>query len=1131
MNFTALTALGNTRAAGPSGGYSRLWLTQLLRIMRLMAICLFACALHVSANSHSQTITLKDKNLSLEKILHVVSAQTGFDIVCDYKLIQKAKTIDLDITNVPVAAFLTKVLSERHLDYAIERQTVVIKEKPVLQQQFFNDIIKASDPVTGIVIGEDGRPLSGANITVKGTKRGTTTNADGLFSIEANNGDVLIISSIGFTQRLVTINGNSIGNISMILAESKLDEVQIIAYGKTTQRLNPGNVSTIKSKDIESQNVQNPLLALAGRVPGVFISQSSGVANGGVKILIQGQNSIGKGNEPFYVIDGVPYTSQLNSRSSLMSPFLFGQSGVTESVPGNPLSFINPNDIESISVLKDADATAIYGSRAANGAILITTKRGKSGTQQIKVNAQWGIGDVTKKIKMLNTQQYLEMRNEAIKNDSITVQPFEADINGIWDTTRYTNWQDKLISNTANYTTISGSVSGGSNSFQYIFGGSYHSETSVFSKEFSDQKISGHFSLSSESENKKFHVQFTGNYMYDINKLPATDLTQISYQLAPTAPELYTPDGQINYVFDSTVGFSTFFQTPARILESKYANKTSNLIAGAQLRYTVFKNFELKTDLGYNALQSMESGISPFSIILPENRSFEQRGALFGNNRISSWSVEPQSTYKLIIGNHNAEFLLGASIQRSFNDGMKIYGYGQNSDEVLEDPKAAITTLVQGSLADRYKYFGFFGRINYNFSDKYILSLNARRDGTSRFGPENRFHTFGSIGGVWIFSKENFFKDISLISFGKIRGSYGTTGSDQIGNYSYLDNYIPYNTGVSYQGINSISSEKLNNPYLQWEETRKFQFGIELGLLKDIIFINASWFRNISSNQLLSYQLPVTTGFASIVRNFPAKVQNRGYEISISSNNIKRKSFNWTTSLNVTLPKNKLLEFPDFENSTFVNSLIIGQPLDNRRVFKSAGVNPETGLYQFMSADGKLTSSPDPIKDKTKIVKLSPDYYGGFQNTLTFKGFSLDFIFQFVKQLGGSLRYGDLNPGGYFINQPTYVLDRWQKPGDIKTVQKFTTGYNPAAAQAASYAVGSDLGYTNASYIRLKNLSFSWNIPATSIHQLGLKGVRIFTQCQNIITITKYEGLDPENASGFNLPPLRTITVGIEVNL
>jgi TonB-linked SusC/RagA family outer membrane protein len=1106
-------------------------------IMRITTLLILIAALHVSARTSAQKVTLSADNITFEEFFNQLKKQTGYSFLLKDGLIPADQKIAVHVNDVPLEQVLDQVLKPLSLSYKMDNKIVYILKAVPATLIPINNAFPPID-IHGQVTDSLGNPLAGASITVKGSRKGTQTDAKGNFILtNVNEKTTLIISYTGYSTRQFKINGSNDVTILLNKSNSPLDEVQIIAYGMVSKRLQTGNVSTVTSKAIEEQPVNNPLLALEGRVPGLFITQNTGVSGGGVTVRIQGQNSIVNGNDPLYVIDGVPYPSQMLSTTAFGGSILSGSGGpVLNGVPtgnGNPLNYINNDDIESIDVLKDADATAIYGSRAANGAILITTKKGKIGQTKVDINLQNGWGQVTRKLDLLNTQQYLQMRHEAFYNDALYdgANYFPPDPNYdydlfVWDTTRYTNWQKTLIGGTSQYTNINTSVSGGTGNTQFYVGGTYNFETSVFPGNSSDKKGSLNFSLNSVSANQKFRIQLSGSYLIDNNTLISQDLTSTAIILAPNSPPLYNADGSLNWMPNSS-GSSTWTNPLAYTLQP-YQNNTNNLISNAVLSYLILPGLEIKSSFGYNKLQTNEFTAAPLISVKPERRPISARNAGYSYSTISSWIIEPQAEYKKNIGNGKLNVLVGTTINQNNNQGLLLYGSGYNSDLVMENIQSASTVAIGSTVNSVYKYNALFGRINYNWQDKYIVDLTARRDGSSRFGSQNQFHNFGSVGGAWIFSQERFIKNnLPIFSFGKLRGSYGSTGSDQIGDYQYLNLYSPTSVGIPYQNTSGLTVNGLPNPYLQWELTKKLQVGLDLGFLKDKVLLAVNYVLNRSSNQLLSYALPNFTGFGGVLQNFPATVQNTDLEFALNITIIKTKNFNWSTSINLTIPQNKLVAFPNLATSTY-SYLVIGKPITIQRTYHFLGVDPGTGVYQFADSHGKPTSSPNYITDRNVFINTLPTFYGGIQNSFTYKGFELDFLFQFVKQIGVNYYFGNM-PGTAFANQPVSVLNSWQKPGDVVPIQRYNADFS--LYSPFSNATSSDAGYSDASYIRLKNLSLSWQLPDKWKQKVHLQNCSIYVHGQNLLTFTNYKGLDPETLSTNSLPPLRVLTLGLRVGL
>jgi TonB-linked SusC/RagA family outer membrane protein len=1134
------------RAGKPKHCY---WVTtQMVRIMKLIAIFLTVAFLQVRADGFTQsTVTFSGKSVSLEKVITAIKQQTGYTFFYTMDIWKDAKPVTLSVKNATVVQVLNLVMEQQPFSYIIEDKTIIISKKK--EQQLSQEQKIAEAPpidIRGRVVNESGEPVQ-ATVTVKGTGKGTSTNQNGEFQLaDVDENAVLVVTGVGIEDRELKVAGQRNLSVVVKIGIKALDEVQMIAYGTTTKRFNTGNVSTVKASEIEKQPVNNPLLAMQGRVPGVVITQNTGIPGGGITVRIQGQNSLSRGTDPLYIIDGTPYSSQMLPNISGTFGILGGNgnnnSTFSPAGGGNPLSFINPQDIESINILKDADATAIYGSRAGNGAIIITTKKGKAGKTKIDVNAQTGWGKISRTLPLLNNQQYLEMRHEAKANDNASVLPTDYDINGTWDTTRYTDWQNTLIGGTARFTDASTSFSGGNNNTNFLISGGFHRETTVFPGDFSDQKGSMHFSINNVSTNQKFHLQLTGTYLVDRNQLQAKDLTSIAITLAPDAPALYNSDGTLNWVPLSN-GTSTWYN-PLAYLYNRYSIKTNNLISNAFISYEVLRGLEIKGSLGYTNLQSFETQIYPLIAYAPETRVNQTRSSVFGNNSINTWNVEPQITYKHKIARGVIDVLIGSTLLQTRSNMQQILGSNYNNDQSLENISAAAALSSYASaISSTYKYNAIFGRLNYNWQNTYIVNISARRDGSSRFGSENLFHNFMSAGAAWLFSNETFVENnLSFLSFGKLRGSYGTTGNDQIGDYQFLNLYNPVTAGVgaAYQGASGLAPNGLPNPYLEWEETQKLQLGLDIGFAKDRIILNTNFFLNRSSNQLQSYALPATTGNQNIQTNLPAEIQNTGWEFSLNTVNLRVKDFYWSTNVNLTLARNKLISFPNLASSTYVNNYIIGEPVMISKVYPFLGVDPSTGLYLYSDKDGHPTSTPKIFTDQISFVNIMPALYGGFQNTVQFKGVELDILFQFVTQKGPNYITGK-SPGRFSSstnpalvptgNQPEWVLERWQQPDDNTLIQRFSSAYPSTISTPYSAASSSEFGFSDASYIRLKNVSLSWQFPMRWIQKAGLQNVKIYAHGQNLMTITHYKGLDPENQSTLSLPPLKVFTIGLQVGI
>ncbi len=961
--------------------------------------------------------------------------------------------------------------------------------------------------ISGIITDASGMPLAGVHIIVKATKQGVISDFDGSYTIQAHSKDTLIVSALGFVTQTISINNTTEINIQLEEDITQLDAVTLNA-GYYTVKANEktGSIARVTAQEIETQPVANPLSAIQGRMSGVFITQNTGVPGGSFNIQIRGRNSIASGNDPLYIVNGVPFNA--NNASTLGNLIVGG---------GNPLSGIDLSDVESIDVLKDADATAIYGSRGANGVVLITTKNGGVGKTRFDVELQSGIGKVANSLDLLNREQYIMMREEAFANDGVTPTTANARDLLLWDTSHATNWQDKLIGGTANLTNAQATVSGGSELTSFRLGGGIRKETTVYPGDFKYKKASGHVQLNHGSKDQRFRMAFSGNYVSEVNKLFSQDLASFIL-LPPIAPKVYNDDGSLNW---GPAGGS--FNNPFSVIEKDYRVKTKTLVSHANISYRVFNGLTAKMGMGYTTTQTDEFQTTPTGAINPGLRTFLKAASNFNHTTVESWIVEPQLEYKRDLGKSTFNILLGSTFQQQTTEGQSTYATNFSSDLLLENVGAAGTTRSTSIFTD-YKYQGVFGRLNYNYDSKYIVNITARRDGSSRFGPGNRFASFGAVGAAWIFSKESFvLKGVPFLSFGKLRGSYGTTGNDQIGDYRYLDSYS--STTYPYQDILGLRPTRLFNPLYGWETNKKFETALELGFFKDRLRWSTTWYSNRSSNQLVGYPLPATTGFSSIQSNLAAKVKNTGLEFELHTINVDTGGFRWKTTANLSIPKNELLEFPDLESSSFAQIYEEGKSLSLIRAYHATGVNPQTGVYEFEDTNGDgMLNFPNDLQS---LVELDPEFYGGVGNTLSYKGLQLDVFVQFVKQQGYNPLYLSGSAPGRLSNQLLQVLNRWQQPGDVTSIQQFTQSTASNASTAFNNSLfNGDNRFSDASFVRLKTVSCSYQIPEGA---LGSFDAEIYLQGQNLLTFTGYDGLDPETNRSLRLPPLRMITMGMRL--
>jgi TonB-linked SusC/RagA family outer membrane protein len=1097
----------------PEGYIHKIWL-----IMRLTTVLFIATLMQVSAAGFGQKITIVKQHIALSEVFKEIRKQTGYNVLWQSDQVNTSKTVDLKIKNQDLIEALDLILNKHNLNYTIDEETITVTPKA---PSFLEGLAErwAVIDVRGRVVDEKGDPLAGATVTVKATGKFVVTNGKGEFYLQGvEEGLVLVVSYIGYTNREVPAK-KDLGEIRLVMASADLQEVEINkGYYTEKKSLSTGSVGRVTAEEIGKQPVFNPLQALQGRVAGLVITQQTGMYGGNFDIKIRGQNSLrnsssDNGNTPLFIIDGMPYyNTPLNTNASIT---LYPQGRPVSG--SSPLNALNPQDIESIEILKDADATSIYGSRGANGVILITTKKGKIGKMSLNVNIYKGQGGVSRKMHLLNTSQYLEMRREALKNDNATISASDYDLNGGWDQNRSNDWQHELLGGTAKTTDALISVSGGDNNTQYRFGGGYHKETTVFPGDFANHRASFQMNLSNTSPNQRFKSQLSLNYSLGFINLLTDDLTKKALSLAPNSPVMI--DDQGNLLWGEGI-----FDNPYSFAKQPYNNKNNNLIANMDLSYKLIGNLVFRTRLGYTNSISKETKKTFVSAQVPQFQQYYQNITEFGNGNLSSWIIEPQLSYSKILGQSKIGVLIGSTFQNEVKDGLYQVASGF-LNEMMMDNIASVPAANTSSTVDysRYKYNAIFGRLNYDFKNKYIINVTARRDGSSRFGSGNQFANFGAIGAAWVFSNEEFIAHkLPFLNQGKLRGSYGISGSDQIPNYQFMDTFTTSGAG-QYQQIAGIVPARLLNPNFRWENNRKLELALELGLWKDRVALNASYYKNRSSNQLVGYPLPPTAGFNTISYNLDATVQNTGFEFDLAVQNIRGKRVTWSTTFNATVPRNQLIAYPNLAGSSDKNSYVIGEPLSISKRYRFLGVNEKTGLYEIADVDGNgVYNTADFVVNKF----IGQTLFGGLCNTINYNGLQLEILFQFVKQQGVNYLTNFQSPGTVGFNQPVEVIKRWREVGDHSNIQRFGTLVGTTYTRFS----GSDAGVTDASFVRLKNISISYSLPKAFIEKLKIQTAKIYCQGQNILTITDYRGLDPES-QGSSLPPLRVITVGLQVAL
>ncbi|WP_375587403.1 SusC/RagA family TonB-linked outer membrane protein [Flagellimonas aurea] len=1083
-----------------TGGWGSLLSRPLRMLMRILILLCCTTVFSLTPKdlfSQSTKITVdKDQQVSVEEVFEMITKQTKYSFMYPSKMFKDYPKVNLKKGKIQMDKLINQSLAFGNINIVLTANNgIIIQERDQVMQ--FN--------ISGTITDSNGEPIPGATVLIKGTRRGVSTDFDGKFSILVNDpANVLVISSIGFKGHEITVGNQRVFTIVLEESVSELGEVVVNAgYYSVKKKERTGNIAKVTAEEIELQPVVSPIEALQGRMAGVEIVQSGKGPGAAPTIRIRGTNSLrAEGNMPLYIIDGMPINSTPLETSS-----------VNSSVGLDPLNTMDMSNIQSIEVLKDADATAIYGSRGANGVILITTKNGRGLNKEVQIEARAysGFSRAAGSMNLMNTEQYLALRRQAFENSQEEMTESNAFDLLFWDQDRYTDWEEEFMGGTSMVNNINLSASGGNGTTSFRITSSYYKEGTIFPGEMDYRKVTGGLNIHHRSNNKKLSIDFSANYGVDTNnsKGATVNFAIEARGLPPNAPPVFNPDGTLHWEEWTAVGWIN----PLEGYFNTTKSNTNSLISSLGVSYEVIEGLKFKTSMGYNRLNNREVLKMPLRSYNPATWESQVHRSAHRAAERSSWIIEPQVLYDQSFGKFSINTILGATVQQneSYNENFQASGY--ISESLIGSLGAAAEIINADSRNTQYKYAALFARMGFNWNKKYFVNLTGRRDGSSRFGPGKQWGDFGAIGAAWIFTEEDFVKSaLPFLSFGKIRGSFGTTGNDQIGDYGFMDTYQPTNAA------GGLVPTQLTNPVFSWETNKKLEIGTETGFLRDRIYLSASWYRNRSSNQLVGYQLPGMTGFESIQANLPATVQNKGWEFEVTTLNFDSKNFRWQTSINLSRSRNELLDYPDIDQSSYANTYRIGYPLNIDLLYRYLGIDPDTGFYQVADINGDERFD---YEDEVEIRDRTRDYFGGLQNSINYKGFSAQFLIEFVSQ------DGVFNPGrpGNLRNAHISILESLEEGSYLQMPSTLT-----ASSTAYSRAVNTDLFTVDASYIRMRNIAIGYDLPGSVLESLGLNSLRLFVNGQNLFTISGYNGNNPDSSSAIGQPSLRTITMGAQIN-
>ncbi|WP_343669679.1 SusC/RagA family TonB-linked outer membrane protein [Chitinophaga sp.] len=1112
--------------------------------MKFTVLLVLVACLQVRAATYAQNVSLNVRNAPLSQVLAEIKKQSGYNFFYNDAMVRTGIPVTIDVKSMPIEDVLKQALLNQPLTFSIVDRTVVLKDK--MAQPDFTSLPAPPEDLHGRVADSLGNMLIGATVRVKGTKEVVITDGNGNFVLKnVDDKQVLIVSFTGYVTKEVPVKegSNRVYLIKLSRSNNPLDEVQVIAYGTNTRRYNVGNVATLTSADIKSSGATNITNALNGRVPGLEVNVFSGVPGARQTFQSRGQNTLSSSataiafDQPLIIVDGIPLPSQNNDISMLLNSFNSGNGASGFSA----LNGLNPSDIESISVLKDADATSIYGSQGANGVVVITTKKGRPGRSRVNVSVVTGPSKISRGLDMMDTQQYLRMRHQAITLDSITTFPADQSYFKdlfVYDTTKYTDFVQKYYGGTANSTDAHLSMSGGSFNSTYMVSAGYTRQSYNLPGDFADKRYTLHSALGTHSSNNRIRADFGSDVSYETNNSSGSTSLGKAMMTVPDHPDMLDAKGNLVWTYKGQD-----VSGDQLLAELKKPFNLNSYLFNNYLRlgYEVIPGLNIAVNAGWAMNMTKQYSATPLAAANPTTGA--TAGANFGQSNNQNLNVEPQLDYKKTIGDGELQVLLGGTYRKATNSFSQQLGTGYTDDGLLGTIMAA-TAITNSDGASIYKYAGGFGRINYVYKDKYIMNLTGRRDGSSNFGPGHRFGNFGAIGLGWIISEEPFMKPLKkILSFAKISGNYGTNGSD--GNAPYK--YQPYwkvasiSSTQSFDGTRPYVANNLYNPTYSWASKHSINLGLDLGFIEDKILVNLAYYRARTGNQLTAYTLPTQTGFSSVVKNMDAVLQDAGLELSIATRNITTKDFRWTTNFNISGNRNKLVAFPGLATSAYAATYSIGKSTSLVYGFKYAGINDTTGVFQYYKGNGTITSLPSYSNvakggDMQAIANAQTDFYGGLNNTFTYKNWNLSLFFKFSKAMAknylNGIQYASPLPGGQ-INLPVFMQDMfWTKPGDNATLQRLTTGYYGAAKngtlaqRAGSYFSSSSAVYSDNTYLRLKSVAVSYSLPASSVKKLGIQSCAFNVTAQNLFTITNYKFGDPEMPGTLYTIPMQLIVTG-----
>ncbi|NLR78324.1 SusC/RagA family TonB-linked outer membrane protein [Chitinophaga eiseniae] len=1110
MKFLASGLLSVTKR-GPA---KLLWI---LLIIVLLPVCAAA-----------QNVTVSVKNVPLEKVFAVLKQQTGYSFIWRGQTTPAMNKVSLECTNEPFTRVLGTLLDRLSLQYEITDKIVVVTKKET-------PATTGKEPptmtITGQISDEKGGTLPGVTIRVKGTASGATTDAQGRFSINVpGENSVLVCSYVGFEQREVAVAGQQTLHITLKLQSASLNDLVVVGYGTQQKKNVTSSISSVKGNELAGVAVTSLDAALQGKAAGIQVVQNSGAPGDETYIRIRGNGSLFGENRPLYVIDGVPMSN--------LPAAQYGISGDGQRIATT--NNINPNDIQSVEILKDAAAAAIYGSRGANGVILITTKRGAEGKSRFNFSMYTGVADIPKRLPVLNGEQFVTLFKESRANAGMPDDP------AIVNTGRNTNWQDAIF-RSAPVSNYNLSISGGSGKTSHYVSLGYLDQTGTIVGLQHFKRYNGRVNFDFAATDKlKIGVNLTGvrsiNNRMD-NSFSGQSVLALALIENPNDP-IYNPNG--TYYTDP----GRHWTNPVMIANNlRFQSIVNSYIGNVFGEYSILPGLKFKTSFGFDNQQVTDDRY--------QSKLVNNGSAASGFVSVFTqflWVNENTFSYTPVLkGRHKLTALLGQSAQQASVRRIGVSG-NTNSTDIIQAVTGFTSLSSPIDYRSQWGLVSYFGRISYNYDDRYLLEGVARTDGSSRFGANKKYGFFPSISAGWRIINENFMKQQRFFNDLKIRASIGVTGNNE-GLGSDFPSLATYSTGYNYGTEAGIAATSLSNVDLSWEATTATNLGLDVSFLNSRINVTIDAYRKLTNRLIFKLDLPYTSGFARTNGANIGQLLNKGLEISVNTDNI-RGAFTWSTNFNLYFNRNKITSLPetvagDPSSSDFTESLPgsfytsqptsifrVGEPVGSFFGYRNKGVDPATGnmIYDDINKDGKITAA-----DRVILGTAQPDFTGGLTNTFGYKGVDLSF---FLYWSYGNKVYNQtrsmLERMSSYNNGDAKTLNRWTPQNTITDVPRAVFN-DPTVPGSLTNGEVSQRFVEDGSFIRMKNITLGYTIPSSTLKKARISSARVYVSAQNLFLITNYSGLDPEsqNQSVKNSqlgidwavqPQARTFLVGLNVN-